>query len=201
MAAACAPKCWMPGIPGRGRAEPAPGIGGRAPVPDDAVIYPPCAARFLLERAHVDRLRREAACRMTGGGIQVRQRRRRGGGSERERHGRVGAGAHAGIAVRKRKGHLVITDRYPGFVRHQLMELGYLKSAHSTTADSVAFNVQPRRTGQVLIGSSRQFGAEDSGIDTHMLQRMLQRAVEYMPGSGGADGHPHVDGIPRGHAG
>ena len=34
-----------------------------------------------------------------------------------------------GIDVKKRKGHLVITDRYPGFLRHQLVELGYLKSA------------------------------------------------------------------------
>ena len=38
-----------------------------------------------------------------------------------------------GIQVRKRKGHLLITDRYPGFVRAVLIELGYLKSAHSTT--------------------------------------------------------------------
>ena len=38
-----------------------------------------------------------------------------------------------GLPIRKRKGHLVITDRYPGFVRHQLVELGYLKSAHSLT--------------------------------------------------------------------
>ncbi len=29
--------------------------------------------------------------------------------------------------IKKRKGHLVITDRYPGFLRHQLVELGYLK--------------------------------------------------------------------------
>ena len=70
-----------------------------------------------------------------------------------------------GVEVRKRKGHLVITDRYPGYVRHQLVELGYLKSAHSTIADSVAFNVQPRRTGQLLIGSSRQYGVEHSDID------------------------------------
>ena len=87
-----------------------------------------------------------------------------------------------GIEVRKRKGHLVITDRYPGWVRHQLVELGYLKSAHSISTDSVAFNVQPRKTGQLLIGSSRQFGAEHSSVDTHMLARMLQRAEEYMPG-------------------
>ena len=90
-----------------------------------------------------------------------------------------------GIEVRKRKGHLVITDRYPGWVRHQLVELGYLKSAHSISTDSVAFNVQPRKTGQLLIGSSRQYGAEHSSIDAHMLTRMLERALEYMPGLAG----------------
>ena len=62
-----------------------------------------------------------------------------------------------------------------------LVELGYLKSAHSTTADSVAFNAQPRRTGQVLLGSSRQFGVGDGAIESHMLARMLRRAQEYMP--------------------
>ena len=68
----------------------------------------------------------------------------------------------------------MITDRYPGFVHHQLVELGYLKSAHSVTADSVAFNVQPRQTGQILIGSSRQYGNEDSAVDQAMLTAMLQ---------------------------
>ena len=38
--------------------------------------------------------------------------------------------------------------RYPGIVRHQLVELGYLKRRTRPTADSVAFNVQPRRTGR-----------------------------------------------------
>jgi glycine/D-amino acid oxidase-like deaminating enzyme len=78
----------------------------------------------------------------------------------------------------------VITERYPGFVRHQLVELGYLKSAHSLSSDSVAFNVQPRRTGQLLIGSSRQYGAEHKEVDHPMLVRMLQRAQQYMPGLG-----------------
>jgi glycine/D-amino acid oxidase-like deaminating enzyme len=87
-----------------------------------------------------------------------------------------------GLNVRKRKGHLVITDRYPAFLRHQVVELGYLKSAHSGTSDSVAFNVQPRKTGQLLIGSSRQYGAEDTRVESGMLARMLERACEYMPG-------------------
>ncbi len=33
-----------------------------------------------------------------------------------------------GVPIRPRKGHLAITDRYPGFLRHQLIELGYIKS-------------------------------------------------------------------------
>jgi glycine/D-amino acid oxidase-like deaminating enzyme len=67
-------------------------------------------------------------------------------------------------------------------LRHQLVELGYLKSAHSISSDSVAFNVQPRRTGEILIGSSRQYGVDYPEVENGMLARMLQRAHEYMPG-------------------
>ena len=102
-----------------------------------------------------------------------------------------------GLEIKKRKGHLVITDRYPGFLRHQLVELGYLKSAHSVSSDSVAFNVQPRRTGQILIGSSRQYGAEHREVDNAMLVRMLQRAQEYMPRPGADVGGARVDRISR----
>jgi glycine/D-amino acid oxidase-like deaminating enzyme len=92
-----------------------------------------------------------------------------------------------GLPVRKRRGHLVITDRYPGYVRHQLVELGYLKSAHSVTTDSVAFNVQPRKTGQLLIGSSREYGAESAGVNRALLGAMIARAESYLPGIGGLD--------------
>jgi glycine/D-amino acid oxidase-like deaminating enzyme len=63
-----------------------------------------------------------------------------------------------------------------------VVELGYLKSAHSINTDSVAFNVQPRRTGQILIGSSRQYGNEDQAVDQEILTAMMERAVEFMPG-------------------
>jgi glycine/D-amino acid oxidase-like deaminating enzyme len=158
-----------------------PGLAGGLLVPDDAVVYPPCAARHMLQASGV-KLVVDRAVALSGQGIRL------GDGSTIPAGITVNAtGAWApeltpGIEVRKRKGHLVITDRYPGWVRHQLIELGYLKSAHSTTEDSVAFNVQPRRTGQLLIGSSRQYGAEHAPIDHHMLTRMLRRAIEYMPG-------------------
>jgi glycine/D-amino acid oxidase-like deaminating enzyme len=49
----------------------------------------------------------------------------------------------------------------------------------------VAFNVQPRKTGQILIGSSRQYGSRDLGVERGILGRMIDRAVEYMPGLAG----------------
>ena len=164
-----------------------PEMAGGLLVPEDVVLYPPCAARFLMERA----LQHGALLRLGASVARIGQGRVRLGDGTELAAGIVvnAAGAWSaeftpGIEIKKRKGHLVITDRYAGFLRHQLVELGYLKSAHSVTGDSVAFNVQPRRTGQVLIGSSRQYGAEHKEVDHRMLARMLERAQEYMPGIG-----------------
>jgi len=85
------------------------------------------------------------------------------------------------LPIVPRKGHLAITDRYPGFVRHQLVELGYLASAHTMTTESVAFNVQPRSTHQVLVGSSRELVGWDASLNRDILSRMLARAIEFMP--------------------
>jgi glycine/D-amino acid oxidase-like deaminating enzyme len=90
-----------------------------------------------------------------------------------------------GLEVRKRKGHLVSAECLEGFARHELIELGYLKSAHGAEADSVAFVVQPRPGGLLLIGSSREFGADDPAVEPSVLRRMLDRATEYMPGLAG----------------
>ncbi|MGA8309440.1 MAG: FAD-dependent oxidoreductase [Terriglobales bacterium] len=164
------------------------GVAGGLLVPEDGVLYPPCAARLLVERARVAGAKVHLGCPVSEMG---KGRVRLTDGNEFSAARVINAtGAWAtaltpGLAIKKRKGHLAITDRYPGFLRHQLVELGYLKSAHSRSADSVAFNVQPRQTGQVLVGSSRQYGAEDKEedkeVDTAILARMLQRAQEYMP--------------------
>jgi glycine/D-amino acid oxidase-like deaminating enzyme len=86
------------------------------------------------------------------------------------------------LPIRPRKGHLAITDRYPGWLRYGVVELGYVKSASGESTESVACNVQPRATGQLLIGSSRQYGAATPEIDHAVLGQMLRRCIEYMPG-------------------
>jgi glycine/D-amino acid oxidase-like deaminating enzyme len=162
-----------------------PGLAGGLLVMDDAVLYPPCAARFLMERAQKQGAKLHLGRSVTQAG---RGRVRMADGFEISARvvvnaaGACAANFTPGVEIKKRKGHLVITDRYAGFLRHQLVELGYLKSAHSISNDSVAFNVQPRRTGQILIGSSRQYSADQTEVDSGILARMLQRAREYMPG-------------------
>jgi glycine/D-amino acid oxidase-like deaminating enzyme len=90
-----------------------------------------------------------------------------------------------GLPIRPKKGHLAITDRYPGTVHHQLVELGYVTSAHHSDQPSVAFNLQPRPTGQLLLGSSRQFDTLDPRVEPEMLARMLERAIDHVPGLAG----------------
>ncbi|MCX7081287.1 MAG: FAD-binding oxidoreductase, partial [Pseudomonas sp.] len=82
---------------------------------------------------------------------------------------------------RPKKGHLLITDRYPGKIHHQLVELGYVTSAHASEGTSVAFNAQPRPTGQIFLGSSRQFDTTDLHVEGAVLARMLRRALDYLP--------------------
>ena len=152
-------------------------------VPDDAVIYPPGATIQLLDLA-----RRSGATVREG--VDVREIVPNGVrcGSETLHADIVvnaaGAAAPAltpGLPILPRKGHLAITDRYPDLCRHQIVELGYLTSAHAMTSESVAFNVQPRSTGQVLIGSSRELVGWDASLNHAILGRMLARAAQLMP--------------------
>ncbi|MCL4205242.1 MAG: FAD-binding oxidoreductase [Pirellulaceae bacterium] len=154
-------------------------------VPDDAVLYPPTAAGFLLKQACAAgaevRTGVEVRSLVPAGGVMLGDGSRQAAGLVVNAAGPWSSALSPGLPVWKRKGHLVITDRYRGFVHHQLIELGYLKSAHVVAADSVAFNIQPRKTGQMLIGSSRQYQSEDTKIDQPILDRMLRRALEYLP--------------------
>jgi len=162
------------------------GLAGGLLVPDDGVIYAPAAAAHYLRQALQlgATLISSRAVATANGEVQLTD-----GTRLQSTHIVLAVGSDCSLLpqlpMQKRKGHLVITDRYPDFARHQLVELGYLKSAHKLVADSVAFNIQPRRTGQMLIGSSRQYGNENPSVDANILQQMLARASSYMPGLAG----------------
>jgi glycine/D-amino acid oxidase-like deaminating enzyme len=160
-----------------------PGLLGALLVPEDLVIYAPCAARFLLRQAqaHSCDLYLDKVVQVHDEGLVLQNGGSLHAGAVINAAGTWAPQLAPGLEMRPRKGQLIITDRYPGFVRHQLVELGYLKSAHTLTAESFAFNVQPRITGQLLIGSSRQFGVETNAVDNHINAGMLARACHYLP--------------------
>ena len=161
-----------------------PGLVGGLRVPGDSVIYPPCAAQYFADQATskgAALFLGKAVETITPDGVRLRDGTSISAGVIVNATGSWSPALTPGLEVKKRKGHLVITDRYPNFLRHQLVELGYLKSAHSLTAESIAFNIQPRKTGQLLIGSSRQFDVDGAQVDGSIVTRMLNRAIEYLP--------------------
>lgn len=161
-----------------------PGLAGGLLVPDDRVLYQPAVTRWLLARAgeRGATLRRGARVAAVDGRGVTCEGARLDAGAVIVAAGPWAATLMPQLPVEPRKGHLVITERYPGFCRHQLIELGYLTSVHELTAESVAFNLQPRQTGQLLIGSSRQFVGWEPAIDRGLVERMLRRSLEYVPG-------------------
>jgi D-hydroxyproline dehydrogenase subunit beta len=150
----------------------------------DGVIYPSAATQFLLQSVagHGALFTDCSVGSIDGSTVCLANGTRISAGHIVNAMGCWAKDLTPEIVMRRRKGHLALTDLYPGFLRHQVVELGYLKSAHSVTADSVAFNVQPRATGQILIGSSRQYSDESPAVDEGIVRRMMERACEYMPG-------------------
>jgi glycine/D-amino acid oxidase-like deaminating enzyme len=167
-------------------AEPAlrKGLAGALEVPGDGILYAPNAARWLLaqhpasirvEHGKVEAIEDDGALRLADGSRLAAPQVVLANGIQ-------ATALCPELPIRAKKGHLLITDRYPGTVHHQLVELGYVTSAHHSEGDSVAFNVQPRPTGQLLVGSSRQFDTTDPAVEAPMLARMLQRTLDYLPG-------------------
>jgi glycine/D-amino acid oxidase-like deaminating enzyme len=160
------------------------GLAGGLLVSGDGIVYSPSAAMYLWEQA-VDcgavGFIGVAVTAIEESAVHLSDGRTLSAKLIVNATGHLAGDLLDGLHVIGRKGHLVITDRYPGLVHHPLVELGYIKKAHSGAGDSVAFVVQPRPTGQVLIGSSRQFDAPEKTIDQVILNQMLARVFEYMP--------------------
>jgi D-hydroxyproline dehydrogenase subunit beta len=160
------------------------GLAGGLLVPGDSTVYQLGATSYLIEKAVARGARvivGTKAVEISDNGVRLLNGQFLAAGATINAAGAAAPVLSPSLNIIKRKGHLVITERYPNFARHQIVELGYLRSAHGNNADSVAFNVQPRTTGQVILGSSRQFGVEHGEIDRDILRRMTARAFEYMP--------------------
>ncbi len=160
-------------------------MAGGLRIEHDSIVYAPTVAEWLLTQSPAAaniRVRLGAEVTSIGAsGITLADGERVGAAHVVVANGLGAQHLVPSLPLQPKKGHLLITDRYPGLIRHQLLELGYIKSAHHAAGTSVAFNAQPRPTGQLLIGSSRQFDSTDPAVDMPVLAQMLQRAAHYLP--------------------
>ncbi len=168
------------------RREPAlrRGVAGGLLVREDSVVYPPAVASFLVQRLESlgASVYMDARVRAIGTGEVTLA----DGGSIKAGAIVVATGAEVAallpeVPVFGRKGHLAITDRYPGMLSHQVVSMAYGQAASGPDALAVAANVQPRGTGQWLIGSSRQEGQTDNNVDPLVLGALLRAAIGLLP--------------------
>lgn len=161
-----------------------PGLTGALRVPGDALIYPPKAAARMLSQSGATLIPGEVQS-LSDQTVHLSDGRHLSAAAVVVAAGlRSARWLPPGWLVAK-KGQLAITERTgehsKARVSHQLVELGYIKKAHLSDVDSVSFNVQPRPSGQLLIGSSRQPGRADNELDLALLAEMLRCACSYLP--------------------
>jgi glycine/D-amino acid oxidase-like deaminating enzyme len=159
------------------------GLAGAVRVASDALVYGPGIAHALVQRLLRDRceLHRGRAVKIGEGSVTLAD-----GSRLTAQHVVVAAGAQIAellpnVPVFPRKGHLAITDRYPGRLSHQIISMNYGQIEAGTDGFVSAANVQPRPTGQWLIGSSRQEGRSDTAIERPVLEAVLQGAIRLVP--------------------
>ncbi len=166
--------------------EPAlrPGLSGGVRVFGDSVVYPPKLAHFmaqLLVKRGGNLILGKRVAQLTGNQLVFADGSKLGADIIIVAAGLEVAKLLPEIAVFGRKGHLAITDRYPGRLSHQIVSMNYGQAAMSADALAVAANVQPRSNGQWLIGSCRQDQQTDNSLDARALGAVLQSAMTLLP--------------------
>ena len=124
-----------------------PGFAGGMLAPDDGVVYAPRSAALMMQQAVLlgARMQRGTVARLRDHGVVLAD-----GTAIQSDAVIVANGLHAlelapDLPLRAKKGHLAITERHPGLVHHQLVELGYVTSAHTASGDSAASMSNPVR--------------------------------------------------------
>jgi glycine/D-amino acid oxidase-like deaminating enzyme len=161
-----------------------PGLPGALYVPGDVVLDAAEATRYLVRKAQAlgAELRTRTAVTALGkDAVDLAD-----GSSVRCERVVLATGWQAprllpSLPIRPRKGHIALTVPRPGFVRHQLSEVGYVRGAQPENTESITFSFQPRTNGRYLIGATRQYVGDWTEVDPLVIERLLARAKEFLP--------------------
>lgn len=88
----------------------------------------------------------------------------------------------ASVAVEPRRGHVLVTEPVPPFVRHKVCEAGYVGTVHDNgTAPACSAVIEATRSGTMLLGSSREFVGFSRELDPGIVRTIAARAIALFP--------------------
>jgi D-hydroxyproline dehydrogenase subunit beta len=162
-----------------------PGLAGGLRVPGDAVIDTTGATQFLADearRAGAEIRLGTVVQRLTADGVALADST-----TVRAERVVVAAGWQTprlipDLPIRPRKGHIARSVPRPGWIRHNLSEIGYMAETRPTAGDSISMVVQPRASGQYLFGATRQYVGASLDVDPKVIEDLLRVIRSFVPG-------------------
>lgn len=96
--------------------------------------------------------------------------------------GLVSACLDAPIAVRPRRGEVLVTTPMPGVVRHKVYDADYVGAVGADSVDlQTSAVVESTRGGTILIGSSRRRAGFDDALHPYVLEAIAVKALRLFP--------------------
>ena len=96
--------------------------------------------------------------------------------------GEIGGMVGLDIPVLPRKGHVVVTEPAEGMLHHTVMEAGYTRTVReSREGVAVAAVMEPTHSGNILLGSSREFVGFDRSVDPRVISALISRVLRFLP--------------------
>jgi sarcosine oxidase subunit beta len=87
------------------------------------------------------------------------------------------------IPVIPRRGHIIVTEPVPENLIHCkiILAAGYMQTLGATTGVALSANIQQTRSGNLLLGSSRDFAGFDRSVNPAVIQAQAARNLRFLP--------------------
>ncbi|MBM3710496.1 MAG: FAD-binding oxidoreductase [Actinobacteria bacterium] len=84
------------------------------------------------------------------------------------------------IPIKPRRGNLAVTEILPETINHPIIDYDYICCKFDLGRES-GFTIEQTKSGNLLIGSTREFTGFESGFDFNKISGLLNRAVKIFP--------------------
>lgn len=87
------------------------------------------------------------------------------------------------IPVIPRRGHIIVTEPVPDDLINCkiILAAGYMQTLGATSGVAMSANIQQTQSGNLLLGSSRDFGGFDRTVKPEVIRAQLVRNLRFLP--------------------